>query len=216
MSAQKMSTAHAIKGLAEAEAAAAAADRRWHDTRRQRQQAMQDVQAGVARRDALIARAKDGEVVAGTEVAEIEAAICTAESTAALLGKALPAVQQQVADAEALVTRMACKPLQDAREAAERRYEEAKAASAAAATEQNAAWQQLESARLATPAALGQHQLRQHAPALLDRTARRAEMQRRDQVLVDAKRREAEAQAGQAAHVGELDHRSAQLAPGRM
>ncbi|HEV7266373.1 MAG TPA: hypothetical protein VGN83_15850 [Falsiroseomonas sp.] len=199
MTAQKTNSVPPIAGLAEAEAAAAAADRRWHDTRRQRQQALQDVQAGVARRDGLIARAKAGEVVAGSAVAEIEAAIRTAESTAALLGEALPALLAQVVEAEAAVTRLACQPLAEAREAARRRHEAAKAALAAAHAENNTAWREWDAARLATTATLGRQQLAQHAPALLDRAERRTEMLRRDQTIAEGQRREAEAQAGRAA-----------------
>jgi hypothetical protein len=207
MAAQKMNQAPAIDGLAEAEAAAAAADLRWHNTRRQRQQALEDVQAGVARRDALIARAKAGEVVAGSEVAEVEAAVRTAESTAALLGEALPALLQQVVEAEAEVQRLACRPLVEARQAAERRYEAAKAALQAAHVEANAAAQAYEVARLASPANMGRHQLTQHAPDLLERLERREAVLRRDQANVDAKRREAEAQAGRAARQVALEQR---------
>jgi hypothetical protein len=161
--------AEALPGLAAADAAADAVFRKLLDMRARLEQAGKDVKTGVAKRDALLIRAKAGEVIRGEDVADVEAAIRTAESTAALMKEALPAVEKELAEAERALAIIAWGPIEQQKVAAQARYDAAVAAHAAAATERHAAFEHNQLMQLWDFNVVANSQLEQHAPAALDR-----------------------------------------------
>jgi hypothetical protein len=202
VSAQSAPLPPVIPGLSEATAQVAELDQRYHEMRGRLAEARSEVAALVAARDALQDRAKSGEVVPGVLVADAEAAIRTAESNAALLEETAAGVLGQVEAAEAQAMRLAFQPIAQAREAAQKRLDAARAAAEAAQIERAAAFQEWESVKLCTVEGMGQHQLGIHAPEVLDRRAAR-------DALLEQDRKKA---ADQARIASEWSHRQARQA----
>ncbi|HWX46881.1 MAG TPA: hypothetical protein VNZ61_02345 [Roseomonas sp.] len=134
-----------IEGMAELEKAASEVYSRLVLTRHRRNEAEAEVAAKVEERNRLVARAKAGEVVPGREVAEVEAAIRAAESTAAILGEAIPGIEAEVEVADEAIRSKARGVRQAMQQQARAYYEAAQQAARDAQKVEQEAWTLLNS-----------------------------------------------------------------------
>jgi hypothetical protein len=177
-----------IEGLAEAEAAASEALNRYLDAREQRTKAEKALQDAIGRREALKDAAKSGQVVSTAQVAEVEVAIRTGEATVALIGEALPALENSVEDAERVVMACACQPIRAEIEAAAKRLAEAEEAHQKATLEKSEAWRANDALCRWDVNQNGIYELEKYAPASLERRTRLDAVKKADRLAAEKKR----------------------------
>jgi hypothetical protein len=126
-------------GLAAANAAADAAVQKYGDLLARIRDAEMTLKEGIAERDDLVRKTVAGEAVPAERTFEVETRIRSAEATAGLLREALPAVAEQVEQAESAIAWPIRATMQKRLEAAAKRRKDAQGGYKAAGDELAAA-----------------------------------------------------------------------------